>query len=185
MPTTPLHRIRTNWSGIAGSPFVTTMMFDASVATPQEQADDVLAFWDGLQSHIQQDLSYTIDTVIDVVDPVTGNTTGVESVTSTLNAGLSASDPLPLGTQAYGITNTGVWQGSRQMRGRVYVPGCTETDSVQGGIESTFVDAILNGITGLSVGAGLCVYSPTYSVWHPIISTSRPTGWARLTTRKR
>lgn len=153
-------RIKTEWSGTGfGMPYLSTMYFDG---TTQGIADDaaaaVIAFWQAIGGNTAVGVNCSIDTTVDVVDPITGNITASLTVAGGGMNGADASDPLPYFTQGLLRWNTGVYVSGRQVIGHTYLPGQTEGGSTNGrpisGLKSLWLAAgnALRNDTGNSFG---------------------------------
>lgn len=129
-----IYRVRTVWTGVAGSPYYTNLYFTEIGGTAQEARNAVNAVFANMLASIRNDLRFTIETDVAVIDEVTGDIERVETTTTALTGvGTSTEDPLPPADQALMRLRTGVYNGGREIRGRVFVPGGVQTAS-DGGV---------------------------------------------------
>lgn len=189
MATTNMYRTRTIFTGIPGSPFLQTLFWDAGSGTMQQTVDALEDAYDSMDANISADLEWRVDSVVDVVDPVSGSIVNQSGVNTTPGVGISGGDNLPRGTQGLVHLRTGVFQGGRQVSGKFYLPGPTETESTSEGVPSNaYLSTVEDVVTNLTVSlttAKLVCYSRKNGEWFNIISPARSQDWARLDSRRR
>lgn len=178
MGTSTIARIRTIFTGVAGTPWYSNFYFDDDGTAAGVYQTKVLAFWTALvPGHMRSGITATMvnpipimtaaGSIVSVVTGAGGSTNGSQSV-----------DPLPPATQALLRLHTGVFEGGREIRGRVFVPGLTEADNSSAGVSSTLLAdmsaaaASLQGSSGAN-GAWV-VWSKKNASWAAITSWS---GW--------
>lgn len=187
MPTTTMRRIRVVWSGIAGTPFLQTLFFDATTGTAQENVDELASSLQGANTLFPTELRWTIQDDIEIVDPVSGQTVDLVTAAGSTQTGSSTAELLSLGTQGLLWLRTGVWIGGREVRGKFFWPGATENANDDGQPTSAYTTAMQANAQALigQATVNLVVYSRAHRVWHPIVATVGSQYFARLTTRQR
>jgi hypothetical protein len=182
-----MYRVRTVWTGIAGTPFLTTTYFDASAYASSAAVTNMAAFWDAIPTHININLDWQVQGDVDIVDPVTGQITAIESNTPESGSGSSSLEVLSLGTCGLINLRTGVYVAGREIRGKLYVPGPTEGSSIQGTPGAAYASALQTAFDTLQSPSGpqLVVYSPKNARWEPVAAPVVSSYWARITTRQR
>lgn len=134
-------RIRTIWTGVAGSPLYTNLYF-RNQAT-QTSADAVLAFWGAITNEVVTDYVATVESEAPIFDEVDGSLIAVEQVTGGQVGMTRTGNQLARATQGLlqffteGIVN------NRRVRGRCYIPGPpSAVTTAQGNPSSVYTDAI-------------------------------------------
>jgi len=122
----PMYRFSSVMTGVAGAPYYNSLyVIDTSSLNVDAAAEAVHDFWDSLLEFSDDALIWTLDTDVQIVDPVTGQITGAETVTSQVTGGQNTGTPLPVATQGLMRFTTGVYEGGRQLRGRLFIPALT------------------------------------------------------------
>lgn len=182
-----MYRVRTVFTGPAGAPWLNTLYFDEAGGSAQQAATAAGAFWGAVDAHINTAVSWSTEADVVTVNADTGAATGVISTIPITGAGAVASDILPRSSQGLIRLLTGVFNDGRQIRGRIFVPGLTETANGVGGIVA--------GATGLALGTAasdlVADASSTLLVWsrsalqdHPVVATSVWSQFAVLRSRR-
>lgn len=153
----------------------------------QDSVDTVSGFWGSLASWLGGGVTVTVQGSVEIVDPITGQPTGVDSATSRVTAFTASGDVLPWQTQGLIYWNTGSWVGGRQVRGRTFIPANIEgyTDAV--GNPSGSYLAALNTAADLISSSSLSVpgiYSRKHHNTYPIASHTVQSKWAVMRTRR-
>lgn len=136
-------RVETVLTGPQGSPYLNTMHFDApdSQLGADDAAGAAALFWSDVDALMGASCAWQVGPVVEVVNPVNGQTTGLWNVTVQAGAG-SASDPVPFASQVTVQLRTGVFVAGREIRGRIFIPCLTETNLVGGRVASAAVTSI-------------------------------------------
>lgn len=181
-------RVTTRIDGLGGSPGYSRQHFGFTGEESEDDAvlavDAVLAMWAALDNGIYVGVTMTVEPEVQVIDPVSGNITGVFVVDSTPVVGTSSDNPLPWAIQGLMQLRTGVYRAGREVRGRIFVPGMTEAVNDLGRPTTTGRD-ILNagGAALLAEGTGLpVVLSGGEAV--PVTSITAWSQWAYLGSRR-
>lgn len=180
-------RVRTVLTGLAGSPYLNTFYFDDdSAQTAQDAADAVGAFWTAVDAFLPNTLSWSTEAAVDQlgVDGVlTGSTpTSTSNGTGAINAVLH--NPA---TQALVRWNTGQFLGGRELRGRTYIPGMSNSTNTSSGTpDPTFTAAVDAAAEGLisDPNSELLVWSKRWSSSATVAAASVWNQWAVLRSRR-
>jgi len=182
-----IYRVRTALAGGSGSAQVSTMFFSsAGGETAQDAATAVSKLWLDLSNEIYIGYTMAPETDVFTIDPVTGEPTGIVSVTATARTGGDSTDPLPWMTQGLIRWTTGTFIAGRQVRGRTFIPGATEAWNTGGVPNTTYKTQLTTALTTFltTVGVTPVIYSRhNHSAW-PVINGSVWTKWAELRTRR-
>lgn len=157
-----IQRVRTVFTGVAGTPWYSNMYFDDDGVTPTaaENADAVDDFWEALAPLIDNGVTWTIGPEIPILDETDGTLTSVEAITVESGSGTAAGDPLPYATQGLGKLSTSDFVAGRRVQGRVFIPGMSEAASdATGKPASTTITSITDALTTLVASSGLIVWS--------------------------
>lgn len=157
-----IRRVRTIFSGVAGTPWYSNLYFDADGVTPtaQENVDDTDAFWTAMANLIDNAISWTVGPEVPVLDETTGTLVGVTSVTAGTGVGTAAGDALPYATQGLVRLATDDFVAGRRVRGRIFLPGIDENFNGPSGVPtSTFLTTVQGAIDGLIAAGGLLVWA--------------------------
>jgi len=125
-------RVRTVFTGVAGTPWYSNMYFGGDV-DDQAAVDGVATFWNGLLNFIDNDVAVLTQGEVTVITVETGVVAGLNSADPVSQNGQNAADPLPRATQLLLQLHTGEYVGGREIRGKVFLPGFCE-DNTTGGV---------------------------------------------------
>lgn len=117
-----INRVRVVWTGVAGSPYYTSLYTLAGALTAEQAADDAEALVDACRFQVSNQVTARIEQEVAVIDAATGLIVSVEAVpgaTLPMSGGSSVSS---LATQGLVRLLTGQFAGGRQIRGRVSWP---------------------------------------------------------------
>lgn len=185
----PVVRISTEIRGLGGSPGYSRQHFEVADASPGSTdmdfaKDAVEAMWQELIPYVSAPVMFEVLDEAAIINPATGQTTGVVPIDGTSFAGAAAGDALPWITQGLLRLRTGVYSNGREARGRVFIPGLNESLSQAGRPSPTFVDE-LTGIGQQLFAEGAAtpvVISKGVAV--PVIAVSAWNEWAYLGSRR-
>ena len=127
-----MYRIRTQILNGQGGPWLSTMFFDEAAGTAQQAATAVGTFWGAIDNFLPSGLAWDVENEVVFVDEASGNPTGLVGVTGPTGTGTIGSEILPTATQVLIRWRTGTYLAGREVRGRTFIPGTTETDAVGG-----------------------------------------------------
>ena len=186
---TSISRVRTVFTGVAGTPWYSNMYFTWVSGQTQAHIDLVEAFWTFLVGQIDTNVTATIESDVPVINDATGDITSVESGTAQFVNFTGGGNVLPQATQMLLNLNTGVYVGGRQLRGKVYIPGLIETAAdadglPNSGFQTAQVTAAVNLISGSVTPGAWRVFSPTHGTSAAIQGVSAMSNFAVLRSRR-
>lgn len=183
-----LNELRTNWSGVAGSPYYTTIRHrdDASVNLTAFQTAWGI-FVNSLKTNFSSAVVASNDPEVRVIESTTNETVAVKTVSVGTWAGTGGGDALPPATQLLIQLQTNNFVGGRRIKGRIFVPCQLETNSTVTGQPSAgyrgAVDALLATML-TSMGDSFVIYSPTHKVYATVQGAHCWDQWAVLRSRR-
>lgn len=183
-------RVTTVFVGAVGAPYYNQLYFgSATTADAQAAATAARQFWGNASNAMSTLISGTINPEVELVDPSTGQVTDVLNTVTTGISGSATGEPLPPANQGLIRLLTGTFVNGRRLRGRVFVPGPTETQASSGVPGSSYLDFCQDAIDALlTSGAdagGAQIYSPTHRVAANITSGNTwAGGYAVLRSRR-
>jgi hypothetical protein len=180
-----LLRLRTLWSGIGGTPFLTTLYFDGSTQT---EADDAVltaaAFLGNADAVIDNGLSWATEAEVVRMDPATGQPLSLFTTTPATGTGALAGNQVPFIAQALIRWRTGVFVGGKEIRGRTFLPGL-QGGTADGTLSAANITTLSGAAAGLVAGVAVFgVWSKTHGQFQPAISSSVWNQFASLRTRR-
>lgn len=169
----PMLRVRTVFTGVTGSPWVSTINFGGPTQTGNQADADaavaaVGAFWGGVDGHIHTSVTWsTLPDVLFLGD--NGIPAASFATTPILGTGGSGGTAVPWSNQALvrGLTST--YLGGRQIRGRIFIPGLT-TAAVSNGALAAATATAINGFAVTLNG----VTTPPWAIWSKVNATVVP-----------
>lgn len=155
-----LRRWFVNWSNSAGTGGggTSTFWFESATGTSVQQARlvDIL---DGWAEFAHEEYSATIQPTVDIVDDTNGQI--VDQVTITPAAAVAGTEtgiPCPNQSQIVAALKTGVFVNGRRLQGRVFFPGVSMLNVLDGEFDTSQATAL---VAALAAG-GMVVFSPTH-----------------------
>lgn len=158
-------RVRTVFTGVAGSPWYSNLHWAADEDEPEAVAcsNRTRAFWSGLAGLMGTAVQGDVESAVTRIDIVTGDVVSVEDVPQTPFAGSQSTDLLPLATQGLITLRTGAYRFGRPIVGKIFVPGFTEVSNTAGNVETSALATLNQSAAGLLTGepatGRLAVYS--------------------------
>lgn len=144
-----MFRIRTIFSGVTGSPWVSTAFFNDTVGTPQDCVDAVGTFWAAVDALMDSSVTWLTNADVETVDQTNGQVTAVTSTTPASGAGGGGALSLPIAAQGLVRWRTGDYINGREIRGRWFIPGLSTTSNTDGVVTPASVTVIQNAATAL------------------------------------
>lgn len=149
MPTTPMYRVETTITGVAGSPYYIVGYFDSEAGSP----DAAIGAWHtfitgsttGTAAGFPTDATIRTSNLVPVIDPVDGGTLSVAIGDVISQAGANTGPRTPPATQMLMRWRTGVYANRREIRGRTNLPCVMEEASTAMGVVEPSVVTGLNG----------------------------------------
>lgn len=181
-----MYRVTTVFSGppVNGGG-INQLYFDQGGGTAAQAHAAVASFWGEVDNLLQNSLSYVVEGEVELVDNITGQVEGIETTDNVSGTGTLTGDPLPPNVQGLIRWRTGVYNNGREIRGRTFIPGMGEVQSVNGAPGGPTVAA-------LTTAAGNLIGSSTSElvVWSrkgqfaTVVSGSGWNKWATLRSRR-
>lgn len=181
-----LTRIRTVFTGVAGTPWYSNQYWALGSGGAQPQIDDTVTFWEDMAVMIKSTITATVEGTCAVIESTTGETVGVSSNDDGAVTFTGSGDLLPLATQGLITLRTGTYVGGREIRGKIYVPGLTEEYTTSGIINATGVGLMQAAAEGLldESSEAWHVYSPTKNTSAEVVSVAAAGKPAVLRSRR-
>lgn len=182
-----MYRVRTVFIGVPGTPWYSNLFFDDQDAGGLEGAHEaVVDFWANLSGVISSEVSWTVEGEVAAISPGTGEIENVFNVAPASRSGSATGQPLPWMSQGLVRWETGAYMGGRRLRGRTFIPGATEDDSVNGLPTNDYVTDLLTAANYLlnTSPATPVVYSRKNLIQSPVVSAGAASYWALLRSRR-
>ena len=182
-----MFRVKTSLVGGPGGDQLTTMFFrDDGVLTAQHAADAVRLFWNQVQPDISSAYTAHILSEVDRVDVATGQPTDAVNTTTLPVVMGDAGDPLPWQTQGLVEYTTGIYLAGRQVRGKTFIPGPTETRNTAGVPVASYITDGNSAISTLvgDVLSDFGVYSRKHRAFVTVTGGSTWPKWSVLRSRR-
>lgn len=186
LQTEPMYRVTQVATGVAGSPYYLTGYFQQAGGTSQAAASAWRKALGDQVGNFIAPYTYQPITFVDVVDPVTGNTLGVEPVSVPLLAFTATDDPLPPYTMLLIRWRTGLYNAGREVRGRTNIARLGELANTQGKVTAASLTAWQARADALiaDLDCRHVVYSKKGGGWSDTITASVWEQFAVLTSRR-
>jgi hypothetical protein len=156
-------RVRVGYTGLQGAPWLSTLYFAGNTQTEANSAITATkAFLDALKVWQDSNMAFATEAEVPEINTTTGATIQVFNTTVQTGVGSVGGTMLPTAAQALIRWRTGVFVSGREIRGRTFVPGLTQTANngdgvVNGGTITAFSTAAANLIA--AAGADFGVWS--------------------------
>ena len=151
-----IQRVRTVFTGVAGSPYYNNIYFDSAgtLADAQAAVDRVDAAWTTITSIMNIALLGAVEAEVPQINDENGEITGVFATTGGVVDPTNAGEPLPWATQGLVRLLTNSFVEGRRVRGRIFIPGLGEAASDAGVPNANTITSLNNlGTTLISGGA--------------------------------
>lgn len=157
-----LARIRTVFTGVAGTPWYSNLYFlnDGGTSIAAQATNWVGAFWQSLDNQMLTGITWVTDPEVPTFNETNGKITKVDAVTPSSGAGSIATEPLPYATQLLIRLITSAFVNGRRVRGRIFVPGLSEADNVSG-LPSTTLRNLANSAASTLITSS----ASTLAIW--------------------
>lgn len=152
-------RVRTVFTGVAGSPWYSNLYFDTDDGTAEGAHESVTSMWQGVKALISNGVSWRVEGEVAVLQP-SGEITGLRSLTTTTGQGTGTGDILPPANQMLVQMRTAGYAGGRNVRGRCFIPGMLEGATTSGRPDTNARNIVASAFT-----SELIQGSPGFSVW--------------------
>lgn len=182
-----IYKVQTIFTGPVGSPWLATNYLIAGGGLLVADAvAGVGGLWDDLKGLIKNNVSWTVQGQVDVIDVASGQPTSIASATPVTGTGTTSGDALPPATQGLLRWNTGFFISGRQVKGRTFVPGMTSSATTNGAPSTSALSTMQTAMTnyaGLTL-ATPCIYSRVNHTTADISGGSPWTEYAVLRSRR-
>lgn len=147
-----MFRVRTNFTGVPGTPWISNFYFDESGGRDGTQAlAATRAFWLAMQSRIANNIRVQVEPEVYRINPATGDTTDVATLSSAFFDGSGSGPMWPAATQGLIRWNTGLYRLGRQVVGHTFVPGLLQgSTGVDGNLITAAVTQLQTAATALT-----------------------------------
>lgn len=181
-----MFRVRTVFTGVQGSPWLSTMYFSEFGGTASQAVTAVGTFWGAVDAHIANAVSWATEAEVATIATSTGEPTGLEITTPQTGTGSSGSQPIALAAQGLIRWRTGIFIEGRESRGRTFIPAVGAGDSVNGAPSTSLTTAVNAAAAALLADANseLEVYSRKHRVENPVLTGSLWGSFAVLRSRR-
>lgn len=178
-------RVRINWTGL-NTGFSVWHFDGPDTQTGANDAAAAAATWCGaVDNFLRVNQAWAIDPEVQQVSVLTGQVEAVYTVTGGSGTGADSGDAVPNAAMILVRWRTGVFLSGRELRGRTFIPGCTETSvDANGNLGSTAIAAINTANATLISGSEFGIYSPTKNAYSDASSGSTWSEFAVLRSRR-
>lgn len=181
-------RVRVTLSGTSTGDALSTFYFnnDDSQAAATAAAAAVRAFWQALLGDVLTNATAQVQNEVAVIQPDTGDLSGVWPVSQDVVTFAGGSEPLPRQCQGLISLGTNTFVNGRRVRGHLNVPGPVEAVNAAGVPTSTYRGDLLTAANGLRDNASTnwVVWSRTHGLMAEVTAPLVRTYWANLRTRR-
>jgi hypothetical protein len=157
----PLYRVHTEFTGLAGAPYLNTLFFDELGGSSQNAANAVANFWGAVDAGLDSNLDWATLGEVATLNEVNGDILSITNVTTGSGSGAVAGEVSPTVLQALISWSTGVPFDGRILRGRTFIPGIPEAALSDGVLQPSSVTLFQNAATAL-IGE----LNAQLSIWH-------------------
>lgn len=181
-------RVRTQFTGVQGAPWLSTFYFNAATEDATTAAAAVSAtgaFWNTVKALINTSVSYATLAQVDFIS-VTGSHTGAANTTPATGTGGAATSLLPVACQGLVQWRTGAYINNREVRGRTFIPGLT-TGALNAGALASAAQTTINSAASTLIGNAtvhLEVWDRTHSGQAQVVSGAAWSQFAVLRSRR-
>lgn len=140
-----MKRVRTNFTGVPGSPYVSNMYLGDSFLV-QEAIDRVSEFWVILEPYMVNECQWAVEDTVVTIDAATGEIVSSASGTGGVGQGDATGEMLPPSNQILIQWYTGQYINGRELRGRTYVPAISSSNNAEGFLAPATRTAIIGDL---------------------------------------
>lgn len=179
-------RVRTEFTGPTGSPWLSTCYFaesDQAGATAANAA--VGTFWSAVDAQMSNQVSWSTEPEVAVMSPG-GAISGLLPVTPVTGTGGGTAEMLPLAAQLVVQLRSGFWVNGREIRGRLFVPGITQGANDDGEVLEANRTLTTNAAAALRDAAGceLVIWSRKNLATATVVTVNTWKQFGMLTSRR-
>jgi len=188
MAVTHVARVRTVFTGVAGSPAYSNFYFDDDGTAAGVYQTYVLAMWDSFKTAIRSGVVATMVNPIPIIETSSGHVVNVVSGDGGSTTGTDTGQELPPFTSGLVRMHTGVFVAGREIRGRCYIPYPTENANDAGLPGSGYTSALTADFETLQdadhANGSMVVYSRAHARAEYISSFDTWNQWGSLRSRR-
>lgn len=184
-----IRRVRSVVTGVPGTPWYTNTYHSFVGGAGQGCVDAVRDWWTAWAASMDNNNSVLVEGDTALLDDVTGNITGIDSVLPRTVALTGATQALPQANQLVMNLFTSTFIGGRQLRGRIFIPGMLSSAAdtqglVTGAIRTAVVTHGTALITNTSGPGPLRIWSRKNGTSSVVNAVSSPTIFGVLRSRR-
>lgn len=181
--------VRTGWSGTTGGPGLTQLAFredtmqEITAAHAQTAVNAVRAFWNGLASYLPNEVTLTVQPVVDVYDALSGDLVASKTA-ATPPASVAGTDTgaYAMGAGIKANLQTGIIRDGRRVRGAIYIVPAGTSAYANTGLVAAIARTAIN-TNGATMLAALVTGGLELLVWsRPTNTTSNDGDVAEVTS---
>lgn len=178
-------RVRINWTGL-NQGFSVLHFLDGDDQSSADAVVSATESWVGaVDNFLRVDQAWQVDPEVLVVNPSTGQTTGVFTVATSPGTGADSGNAVPNASMILVRHRTGTYTSGRELRGRTFIPGCTATSvTTTGNVGTTAISAIDTATATLISNTQFAIYGPASGVTATVTSSSTWSEFATLRSRR-
>lgn len=183
----PMYRVHIVWTGQpANGDGLSTFYFDENAGTAAQAAAAVGTLINEIDSFVSPELNMYIPSEVAIIDPANGDILDVELVSDGDVDGIDSGTPLPFVSQGLVQLRTGVYNASREMRGRLFIPGVTTNRLSDGAPSSAYRTGLQAAFDNLRTDANSdwVVWSRTRGLFASVTSNPVWNKFAELRSRR-
>jgi hypothetical protein len=182
-----VNRVRVVWSGapIVGGG-LSTFYFNQFAGTPSQQVAAVAAFLNATNDQRGSAISWATEADVASLE-LDGRLSGFSTVTPATGVGTATGDVLPRASQGLLRILSTLILGGRLLRGRLFLPGPTETMNSSAGAPLAIYTDDYNAAAAALIGDGSTdwvVFSQKYAAIASVSTASTWDRWATLRSRR-
>jgi hypothetical protein len=188
MPTGTIGRVRTVFTGVAGTPAYSNFYFDATTTNAADYQPMVGNFWSSIAGGVWGSVSGTVQGQVDVLNASTGQVIGFGTASDISIDFTDTNAELPPSTSGLLRLLTGQYVGGRQVQGRCFIPYPTRGEDVDGAPSSDYRTAVQAAAEELqavdNANGAWVVWSRRNGVFEYINAFSVWNKWAVMRSRR-
>lgn len=155
---TDLHRVRTVFTGVAGTPWYSNQYYALAGASSGAVRAATADFWTDIANAYSADVDWTVEGPTSVINDTTGQLLRVDPGADLSGSGANAGNELPWMTQCLVNLRTDNYTAGRMIQGKMFLPGFVTGNVVDGVFDTVALSVIQNALdTWLAAVDGLLV----------------------------
>ena len=182
-----MYRVRVQFTGPAGAPWLATHFFGQLGGTTQQAATAAGNFWGAVDAQMDSAVSWSTLPEVMIVNETSGEIESVTATTPVTGTGAVSAVMLPRASQGLVRWSTGIFIGGRQIRGRTFIPGLTVNTTVTDGVLNFTTVSVIDAAAAALIAdanSDLRIYSPANGTSASVIAGSTWAEYAQLRSRR-